>query len=342
SIPAGGCTIVVNVTATTLGAYTNTIPAGALVTNVGSNPVVASAVVTVVPVPTITKSFSPASSASGGTSTLTIVLTNPTAVAMTGATFTDVFPTSPGAMTVAAPLTRTNSCSALGQLRDPANNALNSGDAGIRLNTGTIPANGSCTITVNVTATVPGIYTNTIGVGALTTSGGSNTVATTDTLAVGLPSFTVAKSVLLVSDPFNGTTLPKAIPGAVVSYSIQVTNAGAGTADNNTTLIVDPMPANTRLFVGNLGGPGSGPIAFVNGTPSSGLTYTFTSLANAADDVSFSNTGCSPFTNYTPVPDVDGFDAAVTCIRVNPKGTFAAASGGNNPSFELRFRVRVN
>lgn len=127
-----------------------------------------------------------------------------------------------------------------------------------------------------------------------------------------------------------------------MSYSIQVTNSGAGTADNNTTLIIDAIPANTRLFVGDLGPPGSGPIVFVNGTPASGLTYTFISLASGADDVSFSNTGCSPFTNYTPVPDVNGFDAAVTCIRVNPKGVFAAASAGSNPNFEVRFRVRVN
>ena len=341
-IPAGGCTIIVNVTATTLGTYTNTIAAGALVTNVGSNPNAASDTVDVVAVPIITKSFAPASIASGGTSTLTITLINPTNVAMTGATFTDDFPTSPGAMVVATPFVRTNTCSALGELRYPGNNALGSGDAGIRLRTGTIPANGSCTITVNVTASVAGVYTNTIDVGALTTSGGSNTVAANATLTVGIPSFTVAKSVLLVSDPVNGTTLPKAIPGAVVSYSIQVTNSGAGTADNNTTVIVDAIPGNTRLFVGDLGGPGSGPIVFVNGTPSSGLTYTFTSLASVADDVSFSNTGCSPFTNYTPVPDVNGFDAAVTCIRVNPKGVFAAASGGNNPNFEARFRVRVN
>jgi hypothetical protein len=72
------------------------------------------------------------------------------------------------------------------------------------------------------------------------------------------------------------------------------------------------------------------------------LTYTFTSLANGVDDVSFSNTVCTSFTNYTPQPDVDGFDVDVKCIRINPKGVFAAASGGNNPSFEARFRVRVN
>lgn len=291
--------------------------------------------------PIITKSFTPASIASGGTSTLTITLTNPSAVDMTGAAFTDVFPTSPGALTVAAPLVRNNGCSGNGQLRNLAGNPLSAGDTGLQLLTGIIPANGSCVITVNVTASVAGLYTNTIPVGALTTSGGSNTVAANATLAVAMPSFIVAKSVLLVSDPVNGMTLPKAIPGAVISYSIQLTNTGIGPADNNTTLIVDPIPANTQLFVGDIGGAGSGPIAFVQGTPSSGLTYTFTSLASVTDDVSFSNTGCSPFTNYTPVPDVNGFDAAVTCIRINPKGVFAAAGGGN-PSFEARFRVRVN
>ncbi|MDQ3189715.1 MAG: DUF11 domain-containing protein [Pseudomonadota bacterium] len=339
-IPAGGCTIIVNVTATALGTYTNTIAAGALVTSAGNNPNAASANVNVVAVPTIAKAFSPATIASGGTSTLTITLSNSTVGAYTAATFTDTFPVAPGAMTVAAPLTTSNTCG--GTLQDSSGGALAPGDVAIRLTGGTIPALGSCVITVRVTAAAAGVYTNTIPVGALTTSGGSNTVTANATLTVALPSFTVAKSVLLVSDPVNGTTLPKAIPGAVVSYSIQVTNTGAGTADNNTTFIVDPIPANTRLFVGDLGVAGSGPIAFVNGTPTSSLTYTFTSLASGADDVSFSNTGCSPFTNYTPVPDVNGFDAAVTCIQINPKGMFAAASGGNNPNFEARFRVQVN
>ncbi len=342
-IPAGGCTIVVSVTATAVGTYTNTIAAAALSTNVGSNPNTATAIVDVTAVPIITKSFAPASIASGGTSTLTITLTNPTGVAMTAATFDDYFPTSPGQVVVANPTGLINNCGGNIRRAGGGGGALDPGDLGVRLNNGAIPANGSCTVIVNVTATVAGIYTNTIPVGALTVNGGrSNAVAANATLTVGLPSFTVAKSVLLVSDPVNGATLPKAIPGAVVSYSIQVTNSGAGTADNNTTLIVDPIPANTRLFVGDLGGVGSGPIAFVNGTPSSGLTYTFTSLASGADDVSFSNTGCSPFTNYIPVPDIDGFDALVTCVRINPKGVFAAASGGNNPNFEARFRVRVN
>lgn len=293
--------------------------------------------------PVITKSFSPVNIASGGTSTLTITLSNPTGVAMTGATFDDYFPTSPGQMVVANPTGLTNNCGSNVLRAGGGGGALGPGDLGIRLTGGTIPANGSCTVIVNVTATVAGSYLNTIPVGGLTvTGGGSNTVAANATLTVGQPSFTVAKTVLLVSDPVNGATLPKAIPGAVVQYSLLVTNSGAATATTDSTVITDAIPTNTRLFVGDLGVAGSGPIAFVNGTPSSGLTYTFTSLANLADDLSFSNTGCLPFTNYTPVPDINGFDAAVTCIRINPKGVFAAASGGNNPSFEARFRVRVN
>ena len=343
SIPAGGCTIIVSVTATTVGAYANTIAAGDLVTSAGTNASPASANVSVTAAPIITKSFAPANIGSGGTSTLTITLSNPTGTNMTNATFDDYFPTSPGQMVVANPTGLANTCNGTIRRAGGGGGTLDPGDLGIRLSGGTIPANDSCTVIVNVTATVAGVYSNTIPVGELTVNGGrSNAVAASATLTVGIPSFIVAKSVLLVSDPINGTTLPKAIPGAVVSYSIQVTNTGAGTADNDTTVIADAIPANTRMFVGNLGGAGSGPVAFVNGTPSSGLTYTFNGLGDGGDDVSFSNSGCSPFTNYTPVPDVDGFDAAITCIRVNPKGVFAAASGGNNPSFELRFRVRVN
>ena len=103
---------------------------------------------------------------------------------MTGATFTDVFPTSPGAMTVASPPLRNNGCSGNGQLRNPAGGILSGGDTGLQLLTGTIPANGSCVITVNVTASVAGVYTNTIPVGALSTSGGNNTVAASATLSV--------------------------------------------------------------------------------------------------------------------------------------------------------------
>jgi parallel beta-helix repeat protein len=158
-------------------------------------------------------------------------------------------------------------------------------------------------------------------------------------VVTGGPTLQVRKQVQVVSDPLNLTTNPKSIPGAVQLYSLRVTNLGTGTVDNNTFAIVDKVPVNTRLFVGNLGAPGSGPIAFVNGTPSSALTWTFSALNNLTDDVDFSNDGGATWT-YVPVPDANGYDAAVTDIRLRPKGTMAGGVGG--PNFELQFRVLVN
>jgi hypothetical protein len=42
-----------------------------------------------------------------------------------------------------------------------------------------------------------------------------------------------------------------------------------------------------------------------------------------------------------PVPGPDGFDAAVRGVRITPSGAMSASSGGGDPSFTVRFRVRV-
>jgi hypothetical protein len=127
-------------------------------------------------------------------------------------------------------------------------------------------------------------------------------------------------------------------------YTIIATNQGAGATDANTVVLTDPIPANTALFVGDIDGPGpaTGPVLFTDGTPpdDSGLSYTFTSLDSLTDDVAFSNDGGTTYT-YIPVPDADGFDTNVTHLRINPKGTFNAASGGDIPTFEVKFKVRV-
>jgi len=154
------------------------------------------------------------------------------------------------------------------------------------------------------------------------------------------PAFVNLKTVQVTQDPVNGTTNPKYIPGAYALYTIQITNTAAGSPDSNTVFIYDAVPSNTALYVGDLSGAGSGPIQFADGSTSSALTYTFTSLASNTDNVDFSNNGGATYT-YTPVPDGNGFDANVTHIRINPQGVFAPASAGN-PSFQISFRVRVN
>jgi uncharacterized repeat protein (TIGR01451 family) len=147
------------------------------------------------------------------------------------------------------------------------------------------------------------------------------------------PTLAVSKTSTVTSDPFNGGTNPKRVPGSVVSYVVTVTNSGPGTVDGSTLVITDPVPANTALCVSTIC---SNPVVqFVDGTPASGLTF------NAATNVSYSSApgGGAPFT-YTPVPDSQGFDAAVTGIRITTSGTMAAAGSGN-PSFSVRFRARV-
>ena len=148
-----------------------------------------------------------------------------------------------------------------------------------------------------------------------------------------IPSLLVSKIALTLTDPVNGTTNPKAIPGAVVRYTVGVSNQGLGAVDTDSLVITDPVPANTALFVDTSGGD---PIVFIDGPVSSGLAYSY------AADVSFSNQpgGGAPY-NYTPVPDADGFDPAVTGYRLNPTGAMAGTVGSNVPSFNIRFRVRV-
>ena len=141
------------------------------------------------------------------------------------------------------------------------------------------------------------------------------------------------------SDPANGTTNPKSIPGAAKLYTLTVTNQGPGPVDNNSVLIVDKIPTNTKMYLGDLGAVGSGPVQFVNGTPSSALTWTFAALNNTLDDLEFSSDGGVTWV-YVPTADAQLCDAAITDVRMRPKGTMPP-QGAGSPNFQLRFRVVV-
>ena len=160
-------------------------------------------------------------------------------------------------------------------------------------------------------------------------------------IVAGAPNLTHQKTVTVISDPLSGTTQPKSIPGAIERYAVRLTNTGPATVDGNSLSISDAIPANTALYVLDQGTAGSGPVAFVNGTPASGVTWTYTALNSTSDDLEFSNDGGTTWT-YTPTPNANGCDPAVTHIRLRPDGTMAASSGAGNPWFELRFQVRVN
>lgn len=155
------------------------------------------------------------------------------------------------------------------------------------------------------------------------------------------PAILLQKNLVTVYDPVNNTTNPKAIPGSWVDYTISTSNNAVGDVDIDTLVVTDPLPAGVALFVGDLGAAGSGPVEFTDGSGagSSGLSYTFSGLGSAADDVEFSTDGVSY--NYTPTPDANGFDAAVRYIRINPKGVFQGRTTATPTTFDLRIRVRV-
>jgi uncharacterized repeat protein (TIGR01451 family) len=139
----------------------------------------------------------------------------------------------------------------------------------------------------------------------------------------------MTKTSALVSDPVNGTTNPKAIPGAIVRYSFQVQNSGPAAVDNNTLLIVDTLPL--QITVGSAASP-----IFTQGSPSSGLTF------SSATDIRYSNSATKPATfaacTYTPVA---AYDPAVKFVCLRPQGAMAGSTG-TPPSFTISLQAQMN
>ncbi len=140
---------------------------------------------------------------------------------------------------------------------------------------------------------------------------------------------TTVKSSVVISDPVNGTTNPKLIPGAVLSYAINVSNSGTLGVDSNTIFILDPLPAALEYN-------GASAVAFTNGTPVSGLSF------NAATDVRWSKSATTPasFAACTDTPAA-GFDPTIRFVCIRPTGVMAGATASGQPSFTVSFQTRI-
>jgi len=183
SVPPNGqfCEVTVAVVASALGDYPNTIPQGSVTTiNAGTSPpadVVET--LTVLDPPTVEKAFSPnpiPDPTLSTTSTMTITLSNPGSLPITGVSLTDFYPI--GLFNASSPNAATT-CGGLSTLTAAPNGTS------ISLIQGEIPAGGSCTITVVVTAPSVGSYLNSTG---LVITGGP--IGTAVCAVGGLPSAT--------------------------------------------------------------------------------------------------------------------------------------------------------
>jgi uncharacterized repeat protein (TIGR01451 family) len=191
------------------------------------------------------------------------------------------------------------------------------------------------TVKLIYTVSIPGVqgtYTNS----AQAFFGQANTPTASVTFTVTAPPpLVVSKTSAAYSDPTNGTTNPKLIPGGYATYTVTITNPNSYTVSADSIVVVDPTPTNLQLFVGNALG-GTGPLLFQNGSPSSGLTFTFSGLNSTTDDIDFSNDGGNTWT-YVPSANASGVDPQVTHIRIRPKGDMAPGS-----SFTLKFQYLIS
>lgn len=111
---------------------------------------------------------------------------------------------------------------------------------------GALGADLTASLLADVSGAVDNVFADAAGTIDLLRDGRFSAVGEYD---VGSATIQVTKTAVTISDPVNLALLPKAIPGAIVEYCIQVKNAGNGTATN--IAITDPIPANSTYLSGS-------------------------------------------------------------------------------------------
>ena len=127
----------------------------------------------------------------------------------------------------------------------------------------------------------------------------------------------ISKSSVVLNDPFNGTTDPKAIPGAEVEYTITLNNAGS--VDAETVLVTDILDANLALLAAQYNG--------------------------GADDVQI-EIGSGPALSYCTADsgdsDGDGCGLTGSTLEVAPSGGFTVGTTAATNPVRVLFRATIN
>ncbi|MFG1799888.1 hypothetical protein ACGFI4_06905, partial [Micromonospora carbonacea] len=252
TLPAGGsCTFSVNVTGTTSGTKVNTTsPVDSNESGPGT-PAAASITVRVAEAPTIAKAFEDATIPLNGTTTLEFILTNPNAnTTLTGVSFVDNLPAG---LVVATPNGAQTDC-ASGTI------AATAGSSSISLFGATLPANASCTVSVNVTGTTTGTKVNTTAAVTSVQSGpGVPASASVTVVAEVVAAPTISKA-------FDDSTIPV---GGTTSLVFTLSNPNASTSLTGVSF-VDNLPVGLVVATPNglSGSCGGGTITATAGSSS--------------------------------------------------------------------------
>jgi uncharacterized repeat protein (TIGR01451 family) len=156
-------------------------------------------------------SFVPSTVAEDTAAGLTITLTNASATAISGVSFTDTYPAN--LVTASVPGASTT-----------CGGVVTAGPGGVSLSAGAIAGSSSCAVTVHVSSSHQGAYTNTIAAGAVTsTNAPPNGDPASATLVVNGP--TQARMALDV--PVNGAVLKEGAPLVAGGWALDL-GAGSG------------------------------------------------------------------------------------------------------------------
>lgn len=236
-LASSSCTVTVDVTAAVAGSYINTVPSGALVTSNGSNAAATSATLTVTPLtvpppvaPTLSKAFSPASITAGGASSLVLTLSNSNSVVDNlSAALVDTLPTGTTAAGAATTTCAGGTATAI------------AGGSTVTLTGGAIPANGSCTVTVSVSAAAAGSFLNSVASGALQTDNGNNASPANATLTVtpGTP--------VLVPPTLGKSFTPTSVVLGVPSTLVLTLSNNNAVVDTLSAPLVDHLPSGMTV-----------------------------------------------------------------------------------------------
>jgi len=283
--------------------------------------------------PTLAKSFSPNPIAVGGVSTLTFTLTNSSGTTLTGASFTDNLPAW---VQVASPPNLVNSCGG-------TVSGATAGSTSLSLSGGTIPPGGSCTVSVNVTATSSGPHPNTSGF-----------ISTNETGTNAGPGGSASATLTALSPPLIDKVFsPDLIAaGGVSTLTFTIINpnqdnslTGVAFSDTFPLGVVVASPPNAATS--GCGSPsfapvaGAGSISFSGGTIAAGGTctvqvdvtataagtYNNVSGAVTADIAGGSDTASATLTVHAPNPGL-GFAKQIATASTGPWQNFAAVSAG--------------
>ena len=178
----------------------------------------------------------------------------------------------------------------------------------------------------------------------LYSSAGSVTLTSTDITpdsyfyhCAGDPNIQISSSVSVTSDDIHGTTAAKAIPNAIMKYTVTGTNQGSISTNSGSTIITQTIDSDNKLFVKDLNGSGEGPIHFTS-IDSSGLSYQYDSSAGD-DNLWFSTDDGSTYTETIDL--TEDYNESVTHFQIRFDGSLKAKFDSTEHSFTFEYQARV-